>query len=569
MSERHPPRPNDDPRIPSEGQQAIPMPGDQQLEDPAMRTLGEGAGPIKERQPAGLFLLFIVEMWERFSYYGMRALLILFMTAAIADGGFGWNERQSGPIYAWYTSLVYLLPVFGGLLADKLLGTHRSMVIGGLLIMVGHIALAAMDIFGTTSPAAKIPFFLGLGLIILGTGFFKPCVSVMVGQLYREGDRRRDSGFTIFYMGINVGAFLGALACGWLAAKYGWAYGFGAAAVGMALGLIVYFIWRPKYLKGVGLPPADPEPVGPVLAKLGALIGAFVLFGGLYLVLNNPGGNVLGVPIPEFPRMIGHIYTASLALGVIGSIVMFVRMQDKPDRGPMAALFIVSFFVVFFWLAFEQAGTSMNLFAENRTDRSVSEGIAKVIGTEEFPAAWYQSVNSFYIIVFAPIMAFLWAWLRRRRMEPNTAVKMGFGLLLLGFGFVFMVAAYYSDGGEFLRGADLLTRVAPYWLLGAYFLHTIGELCLSPIGLSLVTKLSARKWVSLMMGVWFLAPSVAQLIGGYMFAFTESIERGEAFQPIIGGQADFFLIFVITSCGAGLVMLAISPILKRLMHGRA
>lgn len=562
---------------PPEGQgpvdpQSIPVPGDMQHARPTIDTLGGGPGaPFKERQPAGLYLLFIVEMWERFSYYGMRALLVLFMHAELTKGGFGWTERQSGPIYAWYTALVYLLPVFGGLLADKILGTHRSMVIGGLLIMAGHIALAAMEIFGTSEPAAKIPFFIGLGLIILGTGFFKPCVSVMVGQLYRDGDRRRDGGFTIFYMGINVGAFLGALACGWFAQKFGWAYGFGAAAVGMALGLIVYFIGRPRIMPTIGLPPANPEPTLPVLAKLGALIGAFVLFGGLYTVLNNPGGELFGgrVQIPEFPRMIGHIYTFSLALGIIGSIVLFVRMQAKPDRGPMGALFIISFFVIFFWLAFEQAGTSLNLFAENRTDRSVGPAVAKVIRDSEFPAAWYQSVNPLFIITLAPLFALGWAWLGRRRMEPNTAVKMSFGLFLLGLGFVVLVfAAFRSDGGEFIRDPDLLVKVAPYWLLGGYLLHTMGELCLSPLGLSLVTKLSAKKWVSLMMGVWFLAPSVAQLIGGYMFAFTESIEKGEAFQPIIGGQADFFLIFVITSIGAGVIMLAISPILKRLMRDR-
>ena len=387
-------------------------------------------------------------------------------------------------MYAWYTALVYLLPVFGGLLADKILGTHRSMVIGGLLIMAGHITLAGMEIFGTSSPAAKVPFFLGLGLIILGTGFFKPCVSVMVGQLYREGDRRRDGGFTIFYMGINVGAFLGALACGWAAKKFGWAYGFAPACVGMALGLIVYFIWKPRIMPEIGKPPANPEPTLPVLAKLGALIGAFVLFGGLYIVLNNPGGELFRtIPIPNFPRMIGHIYTFSLAIGIVGSIVLFVRMQEKPDRGPMAALFIISFFVVFFWLAFEQAGTSLNLFAENRTDRSVGPAVERIIRMNEFPAEWYQSVNPLYIILLAPLFALAWAWLGRRRMEPNTAVKMSFGLFLLGLGFVVMVfAALRSDGGEFIRDPDLLVRVAPYWLLGAYLLHTMGELCLSPWG---------------------------------------------------------------------------------------
>ena len=684
------------------------------FEETAIETM-EGA--IREGgegflgHPPGLFLLFVTEMWERFSYYGMRALLTLYMIAEIAGngvggvgGGLGLDRSEVGKIYGWYTSLVYLTPIFGGMLADKLIGTHRSMVIGGIIIALGHGALAMIDLFraeGGTEVALmqNVAFFTGLGLIIIGTGFFKPCVSVMVGQLYKEGDPRRDAGFTIFYMGINLGAALSAIVCGWLASAYGWWAGFGAAGIGMVLGLIVYFVGRPKLLKGIGLPPTERERTGIVLGKVigaiaivGALVGGYVLakgagFGGYYLV-------------------------AGLLAALIG-IVAFVRMQIPEERGPTAALFIIAFFVVFFWLAFEQAGTSMNVFAQQRTDRSypwsqtdadgrietgnlgesvyggmemtllaldaavdgsaapaapggdedgdadgsveeiegnpfnngagtiaitqkngnsfvieatpdrtigwladqinsrsngavrLSEnddgnGLVLVDSTQggaltiadqrgsiardlrllsaaEFPAAWYQSVNAVCILIFAPIFAWLWVRLAKVGKEPHTAIKMGYGLLMLGMGFVFMVlAAKFSDGGFFIApgenetpdGEAQLARVAAMWLVGAYVLHTWGELCLSPIGLSLTTKLAPRKWVSFMMGVWFLSPSIAQLIGGYTFAYIEPIERGESIMgKVIGGQADFFLVFVITSIGAGLVMLLVSPLLKKLMKG--
>jgi len=662
---------------------------DTEFEDSAIREFErEGpTGPIKTSHPPGLFLLFITEMWERFSYYGMRALLVLFMTSSVAQHGFGWGNDKAGELYAWYTSLVYLTPVFGGMLADKLIGTHRSMLIGGTIIMLGHFALALMGFFEPTSGAIKVPFFVGLALIILGTGFFKPCVSVMVGQLYEKGDSRRDAGFTIFYMGINVGALIGALACGWLGEKIGWHWGFGAAGVGMFLGLGAYLFGRPRLLKGIGLPPANPEPVGPLLRKMGMLIGGVVVVGGLFVFLKgvNP--------------TIANVYLLGVIAGLIGLVVWFVRIQAPEDRGPMAALFIISFFVIFFWFAFEQAGSSMNIFARDRTDRVIEQGnadgqltsgvfslddwsgdastlgvllsgagapaelegvapeagalppehdpelltkppgegtirfvqkdgdqfevaldatdtladferriesqtggeidvsldsetrtikltdlseganelrITDVRGTvardlgiltaREFPASWYQSINPAYILIFAPVFAWLWVFLARRRLEPSTPVKMGIGLVLLGLGFVLLVLpAYWADGGRYVTDPSMVNQVAPYWLVGAYLLHTWGELCLSPIGLSLVTKLAAKQWVSLMMGVWFMAPAIAQFIGGYTFSYIDKIESGQLFAPILGGQADFWLIFVITSVGAGVILLAITPIMKRLI----
>ncbi|MEC9373405.1 MAG: oligopeptide:H+ symporter [Planctomycetota bacterium] len=679
---------------------------DVQLEEPAIRQFEQGPPGLKH--PPGLFLLFIVEMWERFSYYGMRGLLMLYMVAEVSGtgiggvgGGLGLARDEAGKIYGWYTALVYLTPIFGGMLADKLIGTHRSMVVGGIIITLGHAALATIDLFhveGSVSIMQNVAFYSGLALIIIGTGFFKPCVSVMVGQLYEEGDPRRDAGFTIYYMGINVGAFLAGIICAWLAATFGWWAGFGAAGVGMFFGIIAYLLGRPKFLSGVGLPPAEHEPAMIVIGKLLGVIAIVAAVVGGYVVTNNLG--------------YGAYYLIAGIVAAVAAVIWFVSIQQKHERGPTAALFIIALFVIFFWYAFEQAGSSLNVFAQQRTDRAypwamgdddgvilsrdlgekwqgmdattfgllqpeiqdgggghgaadadseaedaaspfesnpfnVGAGIInitqrngneftievepettvaefaamldqasngtidlepneanngvvltdttegaplfitdergsaardlRVLSATEFPAAWYQSVNSLFIIIFAPVFGFLWGWLRRRRLEPATAFKMSYGLILLGLGFVFMVmAAKISDGGNYIApnadetpdGMARLIRTGAFWLVLTYLLHTWGELCLSPIGLSLTTKLAPRKWVSFMMGVWFLAPSIAQLIGGYTFAYIEPIEKGEAFDPIVGGQGDFFLVFVITSVGAGVVMLAISPLLKKLMAGK-
>ncbi|MBX3351314.1 MAG: oligopeptide:H+ symporter [Phycisphaeraceae bacterium] len=565
---------------PPEGQgpfepKSAPLPGDMQHIRPTMETLKGGPGaPIKERQPAGLFLLFVVEMWERFSYYGMRALLVLFMTSQVMKGedgvlgeGLGWSRENAGVLVAWYTSMVYLTGIFGGYLADKLIGTHRSMLTGGTIIAIGHIVLSGMGFTEPGSPATVAIFITGLALIVIGTGFFKPCVSVMVGQLYRQGDSRRDAGFTIFYMGINVGALLGALACGYLGEKVGWHWGFGAAAVGMIAGMVVYVIWRPRLLSGIGLPPAKHErpPASKTLTRLALMIGATALLIGIAQMLSSPGKFVFGVKLPMFPDWAAPAYGITIVVGAILGIILFILSQKPGEKGPVAAIFIISTFVICFWLAFEQAATSLNLFALHRTDR-VLPGMEN-----QFPASWYQSVNSAFILIFAPVLAILWAWMGRRRIEPSTPVKMGLGLILLGLGFVVMVfVAQKTDGGRFLaEGANLIRKVGPYWLILVYFLHTIGELFLSPIGLSLVTKLAPVKWMSLLMGVWFLSPAIAQFIGGMTFSKIEKIEKGELFNPIIGGQADFYLIFVITSLGAGVIMLGISPVLKKLMHGRA
>jgi POT family proton-dependent oligopeptide transporter len=432
--------------------------------------------PDTTGQPKGLWLLFTVEMWERFSYYGMRALLVLYLVNALK-----WDPADASKLYGVYTALVYLTPVIGGWLADRFIGTRRSLVIGGSIIAAGHFSMAF--------PSMAM-FYLGLALIIVGTGFFKSNVSTMVGQLYKQGDPRRDPGFTIFYMGINLGAFLAPLVCGTLAQNKSWGnwhYGFAAAGVGMVLGLITFVWGKDRYLKGIGERPQD------------------------------------------------EISTERAAEAA--------RPLTREERQRVIAIFLTAFFVIFFWAAFEQAGASMNLFADRNTDTT--------LGGFAFPSSWFQSVNPFVIIAFAPIFAWLWTVLGRRHREPSTPVKMGLGLLLLSAGFlVLVIGAGLADTG---------VKVSPMWLIGAYTLHTFGELCLSPVGLSLVTKLAPVKYASMLMGVWFLANFIANFVAGMLSSL-----MGE-----FSSLQKFFTIFLVESALAGVVLLLISPFLKKLMHGRA
>lgn len=428
-------------------------------------------GQPASKQPPGLWLLFVVEMWERFSYYGMRALLVLYLVNELR-----WDDASASRLYGNYTALVYLTPIAGGWLADRFIGTRRSLVLGGAIIAAGHFALAF---------PGMVMFYLGLAGIIIGTGFFKPNVSTLVGQLYGENDPRRDSGFTIFYMGINLGAFLAPLVCGWLAQEYGWHVGFAAAGVGMVLGLLIYLWGVNRYLPGIGLAPNRAEQKA-----------------------------------------------AAAARGPL----------TREERQRVAVIFIVAFFVVFFWAAFEQAGASMNLFADRHTDTN--------LWGFNFPAAWFQSVNPFIILLFAPFFAVLWTGLGRAGREPPTPAKMAIGLLLLAAGFgVMVIGAARADAGM---------QVSPMWLIGAYTLHTFGELCLSPVGLSLVTKLAPVQFASLLMGVWFLANFAANWLAGQLSALMGNFDSLQ----------EFFSIFLIGPAVAGLILLAISPILKRMMHGR-
>lgn len=679
----------------------------------------EMSGPPEfDGHPKGLWVLFITEMWERFSYYGMRALLVLYLIAStseeLASGapnnnpGFGWSEEAAAFLYAFYTWAVYLTPIIGGWIADKFLGTHRSMLVGGWIIAAGHIVLAMTEFFDATpgqivtmqaNPGALLSFLAGLVLIIIGTGFFKPCVSVMVGQLYGPDDPRRDSGFTIFYMGINLGAFLSPLVAGYLGEKVGWHWGFGSAAVGMIAGIITYQFMRPKYLKGVGLSPKQ-------IAK------------------ERASGGVVESKVDDSELK---------------------RPLNMVDLQRIAVILVLAFVGnIFFWAAFEQAGSSMNVFAKNDTDRTLygvlegswhdtqtdvkygddgkvsneaaatlqpnefgwidpstgiiyttdggtarmddpqgvivrrdnawfdtasdkeypdcgfekggddeaseegaeletaaedgsgfmgflkfyfgSEGgqqevaaaddeefaLERVEGgwkdaeqnvtyrdngivsipleegdageVEEgdtkrklrfqrnggsFPASFYQSVNALTIVICAPFFSMLWVWLNKRKMNPSTPMKFTIGLWLLGLAFIAMVfGSMEASNGE---------KAGPHWLLITYVVYTWGELCLSPVGLSMVTKLAPAKLQSLMMGVWFFSFSLANLLGGLIAAFSVK------FKPEIGaycneiapkiqipgfeGLAGFYVLLVALPIAAGFVILFASPVLKKMMHG--
>ncbi len=516
--------------------------------------------------PPGLFLLFFVEMWERFSYYGMRGLLVLYLikelnpaadtglfTKEIINPGRQWSEGQANTLYGWYTGLAYLFPVVGGILADKFIGTHRSMVLGGLLIALGHIVLALSGFGEMASNDTGMSIFIGgLALIILGTGHFKPCVSTMVGQLYRAGDPARDGGFSIFYMGINLGAFLCAFVCGTLGQQVGWHWGFGSAAVGMIAGLVMYMIGRPMLLRGIGLPPAGKPNISILLFLVSCAIAAGVGFAykaGAFASMNE---GMAWLQKPERAILAYVIVYGGLAV-VVGACAWFVLIQRPGDKGPTASIFLFMLFNAFFWIAFEQAGSTMNVFAERSTDRHVFG--------YEFPATWFQSVNAGLIFLFAPLFAWLWLSLGRRRMNPTQPMKIAWGLILLGLGFIFMVmgAMGNKDG----------TLVSPWWLFGAYFLHTMGELCLSPTGLSYVTKAAPVRFVALLMGIWFISSFIANLGGGLIAAQVEAVERGEITMPwSFGGRADFYMLFVVTSIGAGVVVMVFTPLLKKLLRSQ-
>ncbi|MEX2218015.1 MAG: peptide MFS transporter [Phycisphaerales bacterium] len=470
------------------------------------------------------------------------------------QSGRNWTEAKANTLFGWYTGLAYLFPILGGLIADKLIGTHRSMLIGGVLISIGHVILAVSGLGGLAhSPAGMSLFITGLAVIVVGTGHFKPTVSVMVGQLYRAGDPRRDGAYTIFYMGINLGAFLCAFVCGTLGETVNWHLGFGSAAVGMLLGLGLYLWGRPRFLTGIGdAPKANASQTATgimVLAlALAALAGAAFHFGAFGEV-----GRL--IEYLQAHQALGWTVVAALVAAVLAWTIWFLAQNRPEDRGPVVTIFIYILFNAFFWIAFEQAGTSINLFTKQNTDRSL-------LGFE-VPATWFQSVNAGLIFLLAPLFAAIWTRLGRRNMNPSQPVKISLGLLFLGFGYVFMVLA-----GRV--AAEPGVKASMMFILMTYLWHTVGELCLSPTGLSYVTKTAPVRFVSLLMGIWFVSSFVANLGGGLVAAQVKNIETGKLTLPwdLGAGQTNFFFLFVVTSGVAGLVILVFSPLLKRLGGGR-
>ena len=482
--------------------------------------------------PAGLYICFGTELWERFSFYGMKYLLLLYLTKYHL-----FADDMGLAVLGSYSALVYAMPVLGGLIADRYLGMRRAVVYGGLLLVAGHLGMAfegeQARMIGDTvvrDDSALQVFYLSLALIIMGVGFLKPNISTVVGKLYPENDPRRDSGFTIFYMGINIGAFTATLLCGWLGEVYGWSYGFGAAGIGMLLGLVL-FIWGQPLLEGHGEAPSDEalaDRKGPL--KLEHLI---------YLV------GLLGVAvlwqIVQFTAVVGTLLNV-VSLLTLGGLLWYIFARcDRVQRDRMLALIVLIVSTVFFWALFEQGAGSMTLFADRATDKTLF-GVS-------LTASQFGAANSFFIFTLAPLFAMLWTWLGRRGLEPSTPVKFGLGIAQAGLGF-----GALAYGTQFPDQAGL---VSAWWLILAYLLHTTGELCLSPVGLSAVTKLSVPGVVGVMMGAWFLASAyssyVAALLGtmiteadGFVVLFDQLLWAGMA---------------------AGIVMLIATPLLKRLMHG--
>jgi POT family proton-dependent oligopeptide transporter len=460
---------------------------------------GFSPDPSKSRSffghPAGLSTLFFTEMWERFSFYGIRPLLILFMTAALADGGFGFERTEASAIVGIYASSVYLSSLPGGWVADRLLGLRRAIFWGAVLITCGHLSIGLSGF-----AQSKVPFFVGLILIVLGTGLLKPNISAIVGDLYPEGGARRDAGFSVFYMGINLGAFAGQIVTGSLGEKIGWHWGFGAAGVGMLLGLINYTLRAKPTLGPLGVEPSrDPDPAKQRRDErrgwTSVVVGLAVL--ALVVILAAVGAIHLD------PKVIGaNLLYVLVGVAVLYFAVLFaIGKLTGSEKRRMIVIFVLFIFASIFWAAFEQAPTSLNLFAKDFTNRTFFGW--------EVPALWYQSINSLFIIICAPLFGALWLWMAKHDMELSSPSKFALGLLLAGIGFALMIPA----ANAVVRSGGTL-KVSSWWLTISYFFQTLGELSLSPVGLSSMTKLSPRKYVGQMMGIWFLAASVGNLIAG-------------------------------------------------------
>ena len=450
--------------------------------------------------PVGLYILFFTEMWERFSYYGMRAILVLYLVSATTGGnaGLGWTGGEAIALYGWYTMLVYVASIPGGIIADKLLGQKKTVLVGGIILVAGHGILAVEKMWA---------FYSGLALIIAGVGMLKPNISTMVGGLYKEGDIRRDKGFTIFYIGINLGAFLSSLIVGYVGEEIGWHWGFGLAGIAMALGLIVY-LWGQKYLRNVGnlLSKAERSEG----ASLGNMFSE-LLKSPLQLVITSilMIGSVYYLIFESLPYGLLYIFL-TLVTALMLMVYKDLTTQVMKDR---YVVMILSFLlVVVFWGAFEQAGGLMNIYALDKTNRSIPFTLP-LIGNE-VPATWFQSLNALFIIIFGVIIANFWAKRKLKNKEASSIFKMATGVIIMGIGFVFMAMAAksYTPYDE---------KAAMYWLVLAYLLHTIGELCSSPVALSFITKLAPVKYASLMMGVYFAATGLGNKVAGVIGEFSQ------------------------------------------------
>jgi proton-dependent oligopeptide transporter, POT family len=495
-----------------------------------MTTSAEFEAPPQKLtgHPRGLYVLFGSEMWERFSYYGMRALLVLYLT-----GKLNYSRKDALALYATYTGLVYLTPLLGGFLADKVLGQRKAILVGGIVMALGHFAMAFESLL-----------FLAMGLVVLGNGFFKPNISTMVGNLYPAGDTRRDVAYTIFYMGINLGASISPLVCGFLGEKIGWHYGFGAAGIGMVIALIVFLSFQNELVGGY--PPGRQE-AG--LARLTIIDWVHVIVVSAICVGFVYGTLEVWPSIQPYQKYIFYFMGAVAGLALLNVAYHLATAKDKVERmdwNGIAVILIVSIFSIVFWMGFEQAGGTFSLFAKNHTNR--------VVNGYEFPASFFQSVNPFLIVALAPVMAFLWSIVDATRFRLTSSAKMGVGLILVGLGFVVM---YQADK---LAGPN--GKVGPQWLASVFLLHTIGEICLSPIGLSLVNKLAPARLASLMMASWFLCTAIANYLAGMLEQLLEEFSARNHM------TINLWLFLITTTIVPGLILLALTVPLKKMSAGR-
>ena len=479
--------------------------------------------------PRALSTLLFTEMWERFTFYGMRALLVLFLVDAIDSGGYGLDDKTATAIYGLYTAAVFMAALPGGWVADRLIGAQRAVMVGGALMTLGNLML--------TIPGPKELFFGGLVVIILGVGLLKPNVSTLVADLYPEGGGRRDAGFTIFYMGINLGAFIGPLIAGWLAQRYGWRVGFLAAALGLPVGLLQFWLSRHLF-NGAGAQPNRNDGGSGLAGDWKRFYIALVV---LVLVAALLFSGVVHLDPARLAKGAAYVL---VGMGFLYFLYLFVGAGlDAVERRRMIVVLAMFLAVASFWSGYEQAGSSLNLFAKRHIDR--------VVGGFEIPAGWFQSVQPAFVIMFAPLFSMLWVRLAQRNLDPAAPLKFAFGLLLMGLGFLFMVVAANMVVG----GAN-----APaYLLVLTYLLTVFGELCVSPVGLSTVTKLAPARLVGQMMGVWFLGSSLGKLMAGLIAG---------TFDPNdLAAMPGRYLDIVFYACGIGAVLLLMSPRITKLMGG--
>jgi len=484
--------------------------------------------------PIGLFILFLTEMWERFSYYGMRAILVLFLVAQTTgdNPGFGWTNAEAIKLYGWYTMFVYVASIPGGILADRFIGQRKSVMVGGILLCLGHGILAVEAIWA---------FYTGLVLIVLGVGALKPNISTMVGGLYPKNDHnKRDMGFYIFYMGINLGAAVSALLVGYVGEKIGWHYGFGLAGIGMFLGQLTY-LWGQKYISHVGNLVVEektsvenrPNLIMDIFKHTNSIIG-FVITAGIGLAI--------------------YIFAGSwsyglLMLGIafaVGIGIVIYNDGDKVEKDRILVTYLSFLIIIVFWGAFEQAGGLMNVYASQKTDLS--------IGSFEVPASWFQSVNAIFILVFATLVGAFWIYWQNRGRESSSLFKMAIGVIIMGWGFFFMSKA--STEVEMNAVGEVVAKSGMYWLVLAYLFHTIGELCASPVALSFITKLAPERWMAFMMGAYFASTGLGNKVAGLLGAWSETV-----------GEFNIFTGIGVFCTIIGILFILILKPLKRLTHG--